>query len=77
MGTFEAKKMIVNCTIRRAKVFRDYKLNADLNYDPNPVLHRLDISVCHAVKLGGVQAVHRNGYIQPFGDGVKVLLIGL
>lgn len=23
------------------------------------------------------EAVHRNGYIQPFGDGVKVLLIGL
>lgn len=43
-ATFEAKKMIVNCMIRRVEVFRDYKLNVEFNFDLNQFLHGLDIS---------------------------------
>ena len=32
-ASFEAKKMIVNCLIRRVKVYRDYKLHIDFNID--------------------------------------------
>lgn len=44
-ATFEAKKMIVNCMIRRVEVFRDYKLNVEFNFDLNQFLNGLDISV--------------------------------
>lgn len=43
-ATFEAKKMIVNCMIKRVEVFRDYKLNVEFNFDLNQFLHGLDIS---------------------------------
>ena len=43
-ATFEAKKMIVNCMIRRVEVFRDYKLNVEFNFDLNQFLNGLDIS---------------------------------
>lgn len=43
-ATFEAKKMIVNCMIRRVEVFRDYKLNVEFNFDLNQFLHGLDTS---------------------------------
>lgn len=32
-ASFEAKKMIVNCLIRRVEVYRDYKLHIDFNID--------------------------------------------
>lgn len=43
-ATFEAKKMIVNCMIKRVEVFRDYKLNVEFNFDLNQFMHGLDIS---------------------------------
>ena len=43
-ATFEAKKLIVNCMIRRVEVFRDYKLNVEFNFDLNQFLNGLDIS---------------------------------
>ena len=32
-ASFEAKKMIVNCLIKRVEVYRDYKLHIDFNID--------------------------------------------
>jgi len=32
-ASLEAKKMIVNCLIKRIEVFRDYKLHIDFNID--------------------------------------------
>lgn len=32
-ASFEAKKMIVNCLIKRVDVYRDYKLHIDFNID--------------------------------------------
>ena len=32
-ASLEAKKMIVNCLIRRVEVYRDYKLHIDFNID--------------------------------------------
>ncbi len=43
-ATFEAKKTIVNCMIRRVEVFRDYKLNVEFNFDLNQFLYGPDIS---------------------------------
>lgn len=43
-ATFEAKKMIANCMIRRVEVFRGYKLNVEFNFDLNQFLRGLDIS---------------------------------
>ena len=31
--SMEAKKMIVNCLIKRVEVYRDYKLHIDFNID--------------------------------------------
>lgn len=43
-ASFEAKKMIVNCMIRKVEVFRDYKLHIEFNFDLNQFLYGLDIS---------------------------------
>ena len=32
-ASMEAKKMIVNCLIKRVDVYRDYKLHIDFNID--------------------------------------------
>lgn len=32
-ASLETKKMIVNCLIKRIKVYRDYKLHIDFNID--------------------------------------------
>ena len=32
-ASMEAKKMIVNCLIKRVEVYRDYKLHIDFNID--------------------------------------------
>ena len=32
-ASMEAKKMIVNCLIRRIEVYRDYKIHIDFNID--------------------------------------------
>lgn len=32
-ASFEAKKMIVNCLVKRVEVYRDYKLHIDFNID--------------------------------------------
>lgn len=32
-ASFEAKKMIVNCLIKRVEVYRDYKLKVEFNFD--------------------------------------------
>ena len=42
-ASMEAKKMIVNCLIRRVKVYRDYKLHIDFNIDFEPFTGGLDI----------------------------------
>lgn len=41
-ASFEAKKMILNCMIRRVEVFQDYKLNVKFNFDLNQFLNGLD-----------------------------------
>lgn len=33
IASLEAKKMIVNCLIKRVEVYRDYKLHIDFNID--------------------------------------------
>lgn len=43
-ASFEAKKMIVNCMIRRVEVFQDYKLNVKFNFDLNQFLNGLDFT---------------------------------
>ena len=42
-ASFEAKKMIVNCLIRRVEVYRDYKLHIDFNIDFGQFSLGLDI----------------------------------
>ena len=42
-ASFEAKKMIVNCLIRRVEVYRDYKLHIDFNIDFTQFSLGLDI----------------------------------
>lgn len=32
-ASFEKKKMIINCLIKRVEVFRDYRLNVEFNFD--------------------------------------------
>ena len=39
----EAKKMIVNCLIRRIDVYRDYRLHIDFNIDFDQFRTGLDI----------------------------------
>ena len=42
-ASLEAKKMIVNCLIRRVEVYRDYKLHIDFNIDFTQFSLGLDI----------------------------------
>ena len=42
-ASMEAKKMIVNCLIKRVDVYRDYKLHIDFNIDFEQFCGRLDI----------------------------------
>ena len=42
-ASMEAKKMIVNCLIKRVKVYRDYKLHIDFNIDFEQFTGGLDI----------------------------------
>ncbi len=44
-ASLEAKKMIVNCLIRRIEVYRDYKLHIDFNIDFEQFSLGLDIEV--------------------------------
>ena len=41
-ASFEKKKMIVNCLIKRVDVFRGYKLKIDFNFDFQQFLDGLD-----------------------------------
>lgn len=41
----EAKKMIVNCLIKRVEVYRDYKLHIDFNIDLEQFTTNLTLSV--------------------------------
>ena len=41
-ASFEKKKMIVNCLIRRVDVYRGYKLHIDFNFDYQQFLNGLD-----------------------------------
>lgn len=42
-ASMEAKKMIVNCLIKRVDVYRDYKLHIDFNIDFTQFCEGLDI----------------------------------
>ena len=42
-ASFEKKKMIVNCLIRRVDVYRGYKLHIDFNFDYQQFLNGLDV----------------------------------
>ena len=42
-ASMEAKKMIVNCLIKRVEVYRDYKLHIDFNIDFEQFSMGLDI----------------------------------
>ena len=42
-GQHGGKKMIVNCLIKRVKVYRDYKLHIDFNIDFEQFTGGLDI----------------------------------
>lgn len=42
-ASMEAKKMIVNCLIKRVEVYRDYKLHIDFNIDFGQFSMGLDI----------------------------------
>ena len=42
-ASMEAKKMIVNCLIKRIEVYRDYKLHIDFNIDFEQFSMGLDI----------------------------------
>ena len=42
-ASMEAKKMIVNCLIKRVDVYRDYKLHIDFNIDFEQFCGGLDI----------------------------------
>lgn len=43
IASIEAKKMIVNCLIKRVDVYRDYKLHIDFNIDFEQFSMGLDI----------------------------------
>ena len=43
-ASIEAKKMIVNCPIKRVEVGRDYKLNIEFNFDLSQFFYGLDFS---------------------------------
>lgn len=43
MAIIEAKKMIVNCLIKRIEVYRNYKLHIDFNIDFEQFSMGLDI----------------------------------
>ena len=43
-SSIEAKKMIVNCLIKRMEVGRDYKLNVEFNFDLSQFFYGLDFS---------------------------------
>ena len=47
-ASMEAKKMIVNCLIKRVDVYRDYKLHIDFNIDFEQFSAGLDISAIAA-----------------------------
>ena len=47
-ASMEAKKMIVNCLIKRVEVYRDYKLHIDFNIDFEQFSAGLDISAIAA-----------------------------
>lgn len=42
-ASMEAKKMIVNCLIKRVEVYRDYKLHIDFNIDFEQFSMGLDV----------------------------------
>ena len=44
-ANLEAKKMIVNCLIKRIEVYRDYKLHIDFNIDLEQFMTSITISV--------------------------------
>ena len=44
-ANMEAKKMIVNCLIKRVEVYRDYKLHIDFNIDLEQFCLESDIIV--------------------------------
>ena len=44
-ASLEAKKMIVNCLIKRVEVYRDYKLHIDFNIDLEQFTTSITISV--------------------------------
>lgn len=44
-ANLEAKKMIVNCLIKRVEVYRDYKLHIDFNIDLEQFTTSITISV--------------------------------
>lgn len=44
-ASLEAKKMIINCLIKRVEVYRDYKLHIDFNIDLEQFTENLTISV--------------------------------
>lgn len=41
-ASFESKKMIVNCLIKRVEVFQDYRLNVEFNFDLSQFAYGLD-----------------------------------
>lgn len=47
-ASMEAKKMIVNCLIKRVEVYRDYKLHIDFNIDFEQFSAGLDIAAIAA-----------------------------
>ena len=47
-ASMEAKKMIVNCLIKRVEVYRDYKLHIDFNIDFEQFSMGLDIATIAA-----------------------------
>ena len=44
-ANLKAKKMIVNCLIKRIEVYRDYKLHIDFNIDLEQFMTSITISV--------------------------------
>lgn len=44
-ANLEAKKMIVNCLIKRIEVYRDYKLHIDFNIDLEQFSLGMDVTV--------------------------------
>ena len=60
-ASMEAKKMIVNCLIRRIEVSRDYKLHLDFNIDFEQFNLGLDVSAENQGICPGFSA--QNGYV--------------